>query len=669
MRTLFLGSTKIPGASYLDTNAILRIKEGVRYGATAEYVDVGDFHVSSVRYNPQRQSLDIDAVSKIDRMSLMSSIEGRYYPGHRARRISFDTEGEMDGWRTLGRGTVSLGVTSGFDRGYVRATSETEVFVWSEYNKEMFDDFVYRVGMRRVDSTSIPTLHFSYTFNTQYPESGGGADGYEVQLKASSIDLFRRDKTFGATLLSSVGAGVSTNTYHFLTVLKQNADIQVYLETNPFSIYSATGGTLIFNVKDRSYGKGNVGFGVYNGTVDVTSVELYSLEPLYTSKDLLTKVLNAGDIWDFTFSDFVKGASGFSMRLGSCWVLGTTNGQQQADHVGRGLSAGLEMMSLSGVTSDTFVMDCEMRGISGNYGGMVTGMSGRWVGWLSSFSEDVNGSMTFRLLSDAFVGVTYYNFSTVRLVPDHWYRVRMVKDDDYLSWFVNNRFVGSVRGGTWTSYELSGVQTVGILGNRGATSGTRTSYRNVEISRFDDIRSGLLIEPNSSLKSAFDRVLPRDSIVEQSGLTFELFMSGDSRGSVGVSSNMSIGDVTDGSYSSENAVFVRGGLFSEIEKVGTTHFNFESRSDRVHIRHEWDGEISSNKEIRDKVSLLKSQLLMDSRRISVSGTFAPMVQRYDRMSIDDRRSGISFAGRVVQQTRSVDMGTGDVRHSLILGGF
>lgn len=514
----YWGATQeIPGATYLDSRALLRVQEGYQIGGTIEYVDIGDFKIENfTNEGPFRQTLQIEAANQLQWLNRVNTVVPYRLNNHAFYDDRFTNENTLtDNYYQTGPATWDVssdaltGVMDTQDRGlliYKNSDIADGRIIW----KFQFDDTDYNYGV---------------IFRAQ--DTSTTENAYTIQIRSTSdlIHLYRYIDGNAVSLASADHGGLSVDTDYWLMVVFRGGNVKVYISTDGESY------TKYIDHTDYTYKDGLCGIRLRNPdnterTVTTDEFDFVEIGRQYTQEDIIRKSLMWGGIENVKIQDDERingNFSDFDIAVGSSWFTGLTNGYYQADY--KGTSREWNLYMHVGESFTDFSIDCEISGSSGAEGGIAVGPQddptlGVFLNWYKfgstnnvvDYTEYSSGNQRYSSRGE-------YS----QLGADIWYKSRMMRRGNYIFWYINDVLVNSAYNGIgeWQSGDAVSIG----FGAKGI-SGTILSVRDTKISILDSFIDDADFSIGSNVGSVIQRYIPEDISMNMQGNTFNIFRLG-----------------------------------------------------------------------------------------------------------------------------------------------
>jgi len=656
------GATRsILGASYLDTKAILNIQEGYQIGATTEYVDLGNFEVENfANTGVFSQKLKLNAHNPVRRLDYNNTIVARSFENH---HVWYDDFSDSD---TLQRNYQQ------FDSGWEISSGNLKYDMTDTPNdrdniayvgNQTFDDFRIIVKIRCNTFDTDYDSRISILFNTQ-DFTRLNKNGYGFELMGENVNLLRAIKFTddAAALLDSTAFNPADDTWYWLMVIKRGNRIMCYSSTDGQSYTSR------YDITDNTYSGGGIGLYCRSGDSSteflIDFIDIVEIGNQYSTKDIIKHSLAMGGVFDTWIQPELNGVSGFEASAGSCWVVGNTNGYQQVDLYNTQGGSLYHTYTSAGNTFNNFIFECEVKGLSGNWLGLMTGSTAtfytnyyKFIGTASDVRNNIDNIISGGRNVYAKRGL-YLN-----LQSSQWYKIKLIKTNLFLAWYVNDVLSNSIYG---TSLPESDGEdnNVGIVGWEGGVTIYRSSFRNAKISKLDDLVDDVQINPNTPLSSVFSRYLPNGYAVNWSGSTVEIFEVGASKGEFGVCQYIQDSSEDISNIVGDKNVLARGE--NSIGLASNTNDRVVGQLDSTRVKFIQDPNIQSN---TDGENIANADIVATNRNIQpYSCSITPRVdmEQYDTVNLVDAGLGISKKMLVQGFNKSYSAGDGSFRQTLQL---
>lgn len=645
----YAGATRsVLGASYLDSKAILNIQEGYKIGDTTEYIDLGNFEVEDFTNNgAMNQTLTINAHNSIKRLDYNNTFLSRSFTNH---KIFYD---DFDDVNTLGQnysqsGSDTWGITAGGL--LISVTGEN----YCVLNQLQCSDT--RIIIKAL--TGITLCDLGILFRAQNIDVGSYS-GYMLQIYSNTFNLYKGVR--GAwTLLSGASCGYRpANTFYWYMIVARGNNIKGYISTNGKAYIK------YIDSNDNTYTNGSIGLRAsVAGTQSYDFLDIVEIGNQYTTEDILKHTLAMGGVFDTWIQPELEGVSGWLASTGSCFVVGNTNGYQQVDLYHTTTGSSWHTFTNNGATWNNYVLTGEFLGTSGTYAGAITGSTNKFYGLYHYISSSYTAAASNVIENYINARFPYDQVGEYfRPIENTWYKFKLIKNNLFLGWYVNDLLIGSIYG---TSLPNTGGtnNNIGLFSFQTGVSGMRTSWRNIRISKLDDLVDDVLIEPNTPLSSTLTRYLPEGYAINQHGVTVEIFEVGASRGTIGVSnyiinsneriSNV-IGDkfvVAKGNDIIAQTVNSNTRVINQLDSTRTTFIQDQNLQNRTDAKNLTDTKIEiGNKDIQPYDCQIRPRVESE---------------RYDTVNVVDSVLGISSVKLVQNSEKSYNSSDGSFIQNLQL---
>jgi len=675
MKSLYWGATQsLAGATFLNTKAIVNVKEGYQIGSSNEYVEIGDFEVDNFEIGSIRQTLALTLSSPLRRLNQNVSVMGRNYRGTDVFIDRFDDPGDtlrqnysaqykggsflelnaMNIWgvsanalrcndpETAGRGSLL----------YNKSKDMKDVSVQAKFltsNGTKYNDWGLAVRWDQKEQGDYG-LVFAWTF----PSNG--------QLILTNVTGGSIDDLAG----SATGISLLDNTpYWFRLRVKDNKAIGSY-STDGRNFTTAIDYTI--PASEYIYTTGKVGIRVgnannpYEMTIDDFEFCEFGIEDK-TYEDITKRTLALGSVFGSTVQSELHDVSQMEAKTGSSWVSGVTNGVVQVDHYNTTGADGLfDTFTTIGATYNDFVFDCEMK-ITGN-----SALAGIVVGSSDAFYQSTYGLVASNTIGPVFSGSTYLNYGgkgwnwTLKHA-EQWYKLRLIKQDTLIRFYLNGTLANYIYGASWKHLNGASV-TVGLGVDRRTITGQQVSYRGMRISALDNLAKDADVDPNAPIDSVFRRYIPDGYATNWHKDQVDIFQVGASRGVQGISAR-----IIDSTESLDNVVgdkyaMIRSDSFEA--KTYNTNSRVTDQLDSMRARFVND----QNATAESGMKKLTNQAIVSGNRniqpVNVDINVLPHLEKYDRIDLVDSILGVSLNMLLMNNTKSYDANNGSFRQTLLL---
>lgn len=659
-------TTYLKGATYLNSKAILNVKEGYKIGATTEYNNLGDYEVEDFSNNGVNdQFLQVNAHSRIVKTSYNNSTFTRNFTNHINFFEGFDNQNSVDNHFELydGSSTMVFGSSS-----TIRIANDTYNYVNFMDNQNINDGRI----IAKVQSNHCVTEYHLFGINFRQtniitPASKQGYEAAIVGYDTDQVQLKTFNGTGGVSILATGTINPTNDNWYWLMVIFKGNNIQVFTSVDGQNY------TKRINFYDDKYSSGIVGLahswgGATGAALTCDYIDIAEIGNQYTSEDIIRESLGMIGFKNVWVQPELDGVSGFQSSVGSSWTVGITGGYQQVDiHHDSGGDSWHTFMC-SGYSFNDFVLECEGQGTSGSYLGLIVGNTKFFYGNLLRCG--VSGDTG---IENIFNGErTTYEFyaNHICLIPDTWYRLKLIKNNIQLNWYVNDILAGSFMGTSFFDIDASAHSwdsnrnKVGLFSYRNGASGYTTSFRNLRISKLDNLVDNVSIEPNSDINSVIGRYLPEGFAINQHGNTVEIFEIGASRGEFGLTNYVQNSNEALSNISGEKYTYAKSEQFD--------NFNINSNSRIVNqLDSSRYGFIQDDNIHNDTEALeisRQNQKSVDRNTKSYSAAINTRIdlENYDTVNLVDVGLGISKQMLVFNNEKAYDAGSGDFKQNLQL---
>lgn len=571
----FWGSTiREAGGTYLLSKAILTVEEGYSYGSTTEYAHIGEFYTDSFNNNGIfNEVIDIDAT---DMKSTLNNtnvffprlFEKNFYYIDRFvdPNLAFSNYNRQGNWGI----TTGIGIATGGTNGYF--LSADAGIRWAEVNTKLLRDYRVSASMFCNNfSTTASAMGFLLRSNTpgdgyiMVLERRGGSGGSNV------LTLYNFVNGVGSTLQSVVGpsAGGSFLFYMSANVYENRiqgsfgtrlAGLSKYIDFYDHTISHASGFTGVY-----------VTSGATSVNAGINQIEISEISNQYTVKEITENVLKAGEVWNVDIAKEIDDTYLRNMRF----EWGTSIGATNMLIYGAGITPTNILLGPSmirwfttGATFFNFVLECEVRGVSGAHFGLFAfgGLTQRStylpekVGYgyanLMYFGPSIQQGNIINEFTGLSLGagatlMEHSNINThlSHLVPQEWYKIKFINNNNTFSWFVNNKLSGAITADS--QFFTENGWDIGIMIKNGG-SGMSLAMRDFHISSLGLVTDDITVESNNTIAATLSRILPDGFVTKMSGNTMAVYNIGVSRGVYNFGNTYNLIDIRTG-YNNVNS--------------------------------------------------------------------------------------------------------------------
>lgn len=647
----------ISGATYLDTKTIIHAYEGFAWGATREYVNIGQYEVEKFdNSGPLRETLEIQATNKFDHLNAYSPIYSRAVNSYYTYYSTFGSNEVLGSEWQLASGTGSVSALGGM---YIGGAQVTQQYV------------------RLMTTPPLKNVHL----NVKFRISNVAAEFltiFRVRDEAVNEGFIRIDIRNNEYFLQEfTAAGVSTLSTGALPI-SRSANTDYWLDVNAINdrmtMRMSSDGIAYNSVFDYRYPSpyitidryGAVGVGLYNNLVGgataiVSHFQVDEVGYAYTLADMIKYTYSLASIHTgVSIPTRFSGLSGWLRSAGSSFTTGTSNNVFVMNTAGSTDSWHTYIMP--GRSLYNFVADIEVRGSSGMLPMVLVGATDNYYGHYWHANNPTNsGIANARGRSQYFYGALIPSPS---IAENQFVKVRVLKQDSYLAWFMNGRLVNAFQG---VSLSGSSLISIGVGSWINSTPGTTNEYRNFEISNLDQLYGSISLDPQSNVSSLLSRILP-EGIVAVTGVTsVEIVNIGSSRGGATILNMNLVRNSTKetNNISGANLTYFRGkGGIGAIAETGNTRIFAQVDSSAVVNNN--DGTIRSIEEIQRLADYAKYSANKDTERFSLDLASLPLAQIFDRITYTNPNLGISQVLILDSFSKDFDVNSGSFTTSLSL---
>jgi len=653
------------GGTYLDSRAIVNIKEGYVLGASRHSVNLNGYKVEDMSNSgvfSERVSLSLS--------SPLTDLNSRAFP-YSMKRSSHEYHFEQfDNTDTLNQhwsiNTNDYGVTydiTGWglrNRLHITFTEDSDLHMSYTNNQDIPD---VRVRTRFRSTVAGVTAFVDFRLED-------GDNFYRAIYSTNSIAI-KRFATIGNTVLATKATGVS---------ILADSDYDLSLEVKDSKIYTAISKDLVSFTGGASLNIGNdSNNGVYHesGAVRIGShgsgdkaiwsnTEVLGVGEQLTSESTARIALGAGDIFNTEISNRLDDVSLFSASAGSSWTLGTSNDVYLMNN-GGGTTV-YHQYAASGITLKDFVFEVSVSGSSGDKPGIMLkslDTTSKYVGWHQIDKGVLTGNYTTRMSSNG-ASVTDNIANYIGLDGGKDYRLKMIKEGYRLNWYVNDLLAMSTTGSSLMSqFEFS---EVALTARADVATGTTTRFFNPKISSLDTLVDDVQIETNTTASSILNRAVPSGFASIWSGDKASIFEIGSSRGSAAIDNYIvdSSQDTSNNRGSDYQEVYGKGTVVGLIENIDTRVSN---QVDKSRIKQIIDNDMSSANQAQRlyRGDLNTVEESSDIQSISILGR--PTLEKYDLVDYIDSGLGVSSRRMVASTSRVFSSADGGYINNLQLIGI
>lgn len=639
MINLYSGATRSTlGATYLDVNTYLNIREGYNTGNTTEYVTNGPFLATSLVNSSTDQVLSLDAIDDPTKLGLQRlPITKTFRRGHQYNERFDDPQVLGSKWVDQSNAN-GWGITTGFLRSLVSGQNNIEY----SGNNNLADVRVI-VNAR----AGVTALSFHLIMRSTSTEHNN-ISGYMIQFAGNVPDMrINRAVNSSFTLLqtASVPALPAGTIGTFMFVFKGRR-IRSYMSTDGGMTVTAGVDYEVEEPIDLNFQTGSIGIRCDTQNAEFTNIDIVELYDSPTVESVVKKVGFMGGINNIVVQDAWAGATGWLSSTNSTFTLGITNGYSQVDLTTTDTGSSWHMLT-SGISFSEFTFECDIFGVSGNYMGIFAGLTNNFYGNYHYFGAAaneienyINGRFAYRRRGEYFL-----------IGASRWYNFKLTVEDKYFNWYMNGQLVNSIYGASLSVDTMS----IGLFAYRTGSSSQRLSWRNIKVSQLDDTIDDVTIDANNTLKQTFDRYIPDGFAVQQIGSTTEIFAIGTSRGQFTV--NNYIASSTGNRYYNEgfryisvsgrDVLMTKDSINPDVLKSLETH-RFATINDQ------------SISTVQGVLNIARRFQSIEQRQlggVDIQIINRPMLQQYDQIIFTDTVLGVSQQYIIGNISRSWSVGS------------
>ena len=633
----FIGATRASlGASFLDTRAIVHVHESYDTGATVETVYVGGFEVDSYGGGDVfSERISLSASNKLQKLShntvpvplSIRSIK-RYYDGFGDEDTSKTNFTISDAGVAISDGVASFTFTGVSESKVLRLNAE-----------EPISDFRLKFSLKKNTAALSDAQQVEVDFRVLDEEN---LYRFIFAPGSSLYYLLKYEDGVASVVGSAYGASIGNNTYLYGMLVARGG----------YMYFASSSDDITYQVKvegsDQTYNDGALSIGARAQNNAIWSLGVFNLIEIgdrLTTEDVIKRSLALSSVDSVSFQGHLDGFNSFVTSSGTSVVTGITNGFHQADLYNTSSGSSWHTYFTSGSTFSDFVFECQVKGVSGNYVGMAMGATNEFYANTFYLGTTPNHLIEVYDNGTRYPRINHSNY--VHMRGDIWYDLKMVKIEDSLEWFVNKTLMGALIG---TGIEVLTSERLGFAVWRGSATGTRTSFRNPRVTRLNQSVETLSIDPNTNLKSIYDRYLPDGSIGIVSGTTVNIFEIGSSRGVLTVNSNLMSVETDISNNEGYNTIMASS------DRAATVSLNSNQRKwfqrDSYNAMYINDVNISSTTE----ATSIGNRAFADGNRsieqVVLQTSHFPTMETYDTINLVDEANGISHGYHVLSSSRS-----------------
>lgn len=636
--TQYTGTTFAPGASCLNTNFVVSIEEGYDVGGTVEYIGVGDYVIDSLTVNgDNRERVTMSMSHVLERSNnhvQPFTVEYKSAYNYKTDFSNVDVFGadfrSVDGCTTGTSGLLVLQNEASQKR-FIILDKYTDYKNLSIYTK-------VRRGSNDVKSRSFEQVfRYGDEYNHMFVRYDNNP-GCVITLGDRSWD----GATSRETILATV-TGVCMNTvseYYMYTVVN-NGKIQHFGSTDSYQftkhidlsdIYGSSWDIRIdrFN---NAYGYAGIAtYGRSAGSFLVGDFRAVSLDNQYSYDEAFRNIAAASNIYGVSIEREFYDMSTLVSPSYAPWGVSTFS---IAKDVVASAGASWDTIMTPGITYNNFIVECEVSGTSNLVFGMYFGSSYNWFrGYYSGLGTLNNGLERFVGSRRTTAGVATF----VRIQPGTVNTYKMVKQNNSLSWYINNVNVASdygVTNGDLLNSTGNSSGGIGLFACTGGSAGTGNTIlvTNFRISKLDDPVESFTSDGYKSPRQDLDRYLPAGYGINTNCCGINVLEIGLSRTRVSINSRIQ-SPAADYRYTQGPMIAsARGDKYSYNRRSGVSS-NY-IRTDDSYILSINDSNIRSTADAEKLSDTLLTEYEVNRDRMSVSIQTVPTLQPYDEVYIND----------------------------------
>lgn len=634
INNLYFGATRyVTGSSIFDLKPSLTIEEGYNYGASNEYIKLGDYLLEEVsQIGANRSQLQIKASSPMYQQKNVTNILSKTIKSPYYFYDPFDDINLFQNKYYIS----SSGMT--FRNGYVRsihpANQKAEYIILTD--KSDFTNLTFSTTILRSSTTSSGRA-FLQLFRYTNPDNT-----LRISYDGGRVDL---DIVTGGTVInvaSKIGVSVSANQDYYLRTSVYDSRVIHSGSTDGINFTTHIDSDNVYDsisfdssglgVVPISITKGGVGLqlvGSSGGYFDVKEFTVSEIEDLKTFKDIQKELYAGLNIFDVTSSSELSDFSSFINDSGSSWVLGSSNNVTIVSSLS---GSSWSTFMTTGSTFEDFVFECQMIGVSGVQPGILVGSTSNF--YIYSQNLGVTSQNNTEHYFNGRLARQGWG-SYINSVSNNEYNLKLVKSDLDLFWFINGCQVTSIRGSSLIPVSGKGVRIgFGVLKN-----GISVTFYNPQVSYLDNLSETVRVESGDNIPSLLGRFVTSSTEPIYSNNSIELVEVGASRGVINIGNkfkNISILDpfstVTDfvNINGEKDSIYLGSSLYKSRKSLSLTGVDYLQ-----------DSNIRSSYSARKVASKFIKQLDRKSQSISFDLDGGIVIQNGDFVSVSDPISGIS----------------------------
>lgn len=634
------------GASTLNVGSILRLEEGINYGTSTEYIYVNDFDVLDIipgSGDNQRVTLNTESIE--GRLSRQPFLLGRDLKNSFDYYSEFHDTNELDNkYLTEGVG-ITIDTVTNFALNFAFLYTPKQGIILD--GQRIRDGRLFTRIKKDVSKVTHVIQYFKYIDSTNY---------YSISYSNGSVSLNKISN--GATTQLSTRSGVSihnaVNHYLYTEFVRERT-----------LHYGSTDGVNYNLYIDDTHGKplqdeGLVGVAMIgasgrNGWVDrFDVVEHGGLN--YTKRIVSNSYANAG-VFGVSYPSRLSGTSLFNTTTGASWLV---TGNEITRKSGVSLNS-WNLYHTTGATFSDFVLETNIRGMSGTRAGLFVGTSSAFYVYSLLFDAVGNSG-----------GVDYYNGSrqfTGNLVPfvktynDLNYNLKLSKVGKRLSWFVNDWLTYSTIGVSLADFQnnIVGLATLGLYG-------ASVTFSDLQMSYIDEQKDTVNLTEGSYSSDSISRYLQDRFSIESSSNSFYLRDKSGATTSINIYPSDIISSNKTKYYQNVPTAFLgQGGLNQLIQ--GTSYYevyaNLSVNYNDVMVSSDMVSDQKTKEVLKNK--MINSIKNIHTVELTISGN--PTLELWDTIGVSDAYLGSSGIYTIVNHQRTFSAESGEYTSRLSLLPF
>lgn len=622
----YSGATRlVPGASNLDTVGIVGLEEGYIVNGVTEFVNIGDFEVTSSTASYGDQAiLSITGRNvnlKMNKHYLVNGVE------HKSPFFSHDTFDSLDVFNS--NYTVSAGITLTLGSARYSYPGSNIIREVVLANSPAMENVRVYTRMAKNSNSLVYQINTCFRYSDE-------ANTLKVIYQNGAVYLQDRNSGYpsgGVTLQTKTGVSITPNEdYHMMTTVFNNR-VTHSGSTDGVNYTRHIDYTGIYNWTLPSPNNSGLvaiaSAGFSGGFAQLKELMVSEIEDQQTFDSAQKVIFANGGVFACRIQKELDGFGDLFSDTGSSWVSGSSGSITRISS-----TAGNSWSTLltTGSTFNDFVLEAKMIGLSGSYPGLGFGSTSSF--YVAYLNLDETATQTELYSNNRFFMQTIQTPFTPH--NQTVYNLKLIKQGRYASWYVNGLRITEVVGTSLLNNPTAESVRVGLIVSRGGVSVT---FSDIKISLLDKLSNTFKIESGDNLSYTSDRFLPEGFVrVPRYGMV-DVFERGASRASHVITDVLQNPAVNANPDTPPNLIEVRG--HDLVSYTGNTDSAISRYFNKTVSFITNDENIKSSKEATVFAMEVLNEENSNNRSFSVDIDANPTIERFDQVSLIDTTLGVS----------------------------